>query len=495
MRQRHCSSLLARLPDGLWVRVALFLVLFLLGYFITTWPLTLAMSLVCGGTVLFLLFLYPEYGPVLLAFSVPFGSLQQIRVGSIAIGATEVLLALMIASWLARMLAFRQVSFGKPPLVLPLLGFVGAGLVSLLGTTSLSLSVVEIFKWVELLAVYLLVGHNLEERASQVLVLALIAAGAAEALLGIYQFLFQVGPPGFVLFGRFMRASGTFRQPNPFGGYLGLTLPLALGIIITNWDSWRAGEQEFRWAHAICWAAALVGTGLMGLAMVMSWSRGAWLGFAGAFVVMSLARGWRWMGRLLLVAVVVVALLVAADLLHFVPISIVQRLGDLTLYVEGIDLRSVEITDENWAVMERLAHWQAASDMLESHPLTGVGMGNYALVYPDYALSRWKEPLGHAHNYYLHVGAEAGLVGLATYGVLVLAWLRYAWRGAVRTRGYWQGVALGVLGMLTHLTIHNLFDNLYVHGMYIQVGMMLGLLSIAVRQGMTQERVRLRGGL
>jgi len=483
------SSLLARLPDGLWAGIAQFLVLLLLGYFIATWPLTLATSLVCGGIVLFLLFLYPQYGVVLLAFAVPFGSLKQVHVGSIEVGATEVLLALMMASWLARMLAFGRVSFGRPPLVLPLLGFVAAGLVSLLGATSLSLSVVEIIKWVELLAIYLFVVYHLDGRGSQMLVLALILAGAAEALLGVYQFLFQVGPPGFVIFGRFMRASGTFGQPNPFGGYLGLTLPLALGIVMTSWNSWQVDGQDVRWQRLMYWAVALVGTGLMGSAMITSWSRGAWLGFAGAFVVMSAARGWRWVAMLLLIAAVVLSLLIAADLLHLVPTSIFQRLDDLTVYLEGVDLYSAEVTDENWAVMERLAHWQAASDMLESHPWTGVGMGNYTLVYSEYALSRWQDPLGHAHNYYLHIGAEAGLVGLLAYVTLVLTWLRHAWKGATRSLRYRQGVVLGVLGMLTHLTIHNLFDNLYVQGMYIQVGMMLGLLCIAVRQGAASERV------
>jgi len=121
------SSLLSKLPDGLWARAAQFLVLLFLGYFIATWPLTLATSLVCGGIVFFLLFLYPQYGVVLLAFAVPFGSLKQVHVGPVAVGATDVLLALMTASWLARMLAFGRVSLGRPPLVLPLLGFVAAG--------------------------------------------------------------------------------------------------------------------------------------------------------------------------------------------------------------------------------------------------------------------------------------------------------------------------------------------------------------------------------
>jgi hypothetical protein len=36
-------------------------------------------------------------------------------------------------------------------------------------------------------------------------------------------------------------------------------------------------------------------------------------------------------------------------------------------------------------------------------------------------------------------------------------------------------VALGVLGVLVHLSVHNFVDNLYVHSMYLQVAMLLGL--------------------
>jgi len=32
-----------------------------------------------------------------------------------------------------------------------------------------------------------------------------------------------------------------------------------------------------------------------------------------------------------------------------------------------------------------------------------------------------------------------------------------------------------VLGVLVHLSVHNVFDNLYVHSMYLQVAMLLGL--------------------
>jgi len=35
---------------------------------------------------------------------------------------------------------------------------------------------------------------------------------------------------------------------------------------------------------------------------------------------------------------------------------------------------------------------------------------------------------------------------------------------------------------LTHLSVHNVFDNLYVHNMYLHVAMLLGLLFVAVKR-------------
>nr|MBC8262580.1 hypothetical protein [Anaerolineales bacterium] len=47
------------------------------------------------------------------------------------------------------------------------------------------------------------------------------------------------------------------------------------------------------------------------------------------------------------------------------------------------------------------------------------------------------------------------------------------------SEGWWRGVAAGILGVLTHLSVHNLFDNLYVHTMYLHVAILLGLLFVS----------------
>ncbi len=461
-------------PDGRATLSALGLIV-ALALAIALLPLTWAVLLVAGAAVLLATLIWPQVGVLLLVPAVPFGSLRQVQVGVMNVGLTEALLALVLAAWLMRRLARRDLYLRWPPLTGPLLLFLGALLLSTLGATSLQHSLKEVLKWIEVLLLYLLVADEMDERWRKALLFTILTTGAVAALHGIYQFLFQVGPEQFILFGRFMRAYGTFEQPNPYAGYLGLTLPLAVGLIVVAVVPSPLGERVGVRGRWFLWAA---GCGaLMLAAMIMSWSRGAWLGLAAALAAMAVAVVARSGRAAVLGAVFVVLLLylLVGGGLALVPPAIAQRFGDLMPYLGIMDVRGKEITDANFAVLERMAHWQAALAMWTDHPWLGVGIGNYEPVYGRYALPLWPYALGHAHNYYLNIGAEAGVVGLGAYLLLWGAALVLAWRATRRTFGWEWGLALGLLGVLVHLSVHNLFDNLYVHGIYLQVAMLLGM--------------------
>jgi putative inorganic carbon (HCO3(-)) transporter len=171
-----------------------------------------------------------------------------------------------------------------------------------------------------------------------------------------------------------------------------------------------------------------------------------------------------------------VSLLIFAVVFGIVPFGVTERV--LAAFgLSGVGLDSV--TQENFSAVQRLAFWQAGFNMFQSNPVLGVGIGNYIEAYPTYAPQGWDMVLGHAHDYYLNAAAETGLVGLAGYVALLVVAFRQvaaAVRGA--PAGAWFGVALGILGSLTAISVHNVVDNMYVHGIPVLLGLLLGCSAV-----------------
>ncbi len=420
--------------------------------------------------------LRPAIGLALVAVAVPFGETVpwvQVTIGPLDGGLGEILLGFVLLGWLARVAARRD-RIISDPLVWPIAAFLGAEMLSAAFAPPLAESAKELMRWVEVIAIYLATISLVRKPGASRLVLgAIFAAGAGQALIGGYQFLTADGPRAFQI-DRFLRAYGSFGQPNPYAGYLEMVVPLGLALVFV----WRPARRDWLWWLAL--AAALLGCG----AILLSLSRGAWLGMAVGITAAAAVATQR--GRLVAAGIVpAAAFLWLVDRVGLLPAAISERVSQATLILSLFDARGVVPTAADFSVVERMAHWQAGWEMFLSHPLLGVGPGHYAIAYPQYAiLPYWTAALGHAHNIYINVAAEDGVIGLIAYLVMVGSWLVFALR---RARGLAvkeptslrTAVVIGVLGCLTAVAVHNIFDDLYVHMMNVQIGMLLGLASVA----------------
>jgi O-antigen ligase len=351
-------------------------------------------------------------------------------------------------------------------------------------------------EWLKWAIMLLLIALILSEGQWEALVFALIASGLANAIVGLYIFFGGSGADHLVIGElpfRAFRAFGTFGQPNPFSGFLGLLTPLALGAALAYgwcaWRSWQASQRLFT-VSAVA-AIFYAGAGaVMGLGVIASWSRGAWLGLAGALFALIVALPRKtWHSALL--GLGLIGLAGAIWISGVLPASITARVASATAELFALtEVRNVDITPANYAVVERLAHWQAALNMAESHPWLGVGFGNYEVVYNRYRLLNWDEPLGHAHNYYLNVLAETGMIGLLGYLILWIGVLVMTWRARRHPDAAARFVVIGLFGTWTYLAVHSLTDKLYVNNLFLHIGIMLGVLALLHRQ--TISRVRLR---
>lgn len=440
---------------------------------ITLLPLPIAVlgvAVVSGGVALLL---HPVLGLYALALLIPAGPLWRLPLGAGSIGLVDLMVAATASAWF---LAWSSGRYPwRPAPLLRLIGPFGFALfLSTLAASSLEEALPELIKWAEVIVVYALGAQLIGPRHRLPLAVALIIAAVGESLIGLRQFIGQIGPEAYRL-GAFLRSYGTFGQPNPFAGYLGLILPLALalGLGYLGEVRRRRGEARFSaWLPAVgFWTAGLV----IAAGVVASWSRGAWLGMAAStltvFVLISNT------GRVL----VGMAAVLLFWLYPLLPSALTARFQDVFLYFGTWNARGVPITDANFAVLERVAHWQAAWAMFADHPWLGIGIGNWNVIYPAYAISPWFDPLGHAHNVLFHVAAEAGIVGVLGYLWFWLGSLTVTLWAIKRQEGRNRALAIGVFGLFIHLSVHNQFDNLFVQGMPLVVALALALIPSYAR--------------
>jgi O-antigen ligase len=387
-------------------------------------------------------------------------------------------LVIFIGFWV-----LRYVVDGKPPLYLPRVLLSGIGVFILGASLSLwtayttSAVVTEVIKWLQMAVLVILVANL--PRWEWALLGIFLSAGL-QAIIGIWEFLGGSGAAHlWILDYRFFRAFGTFGQPNPFGAFMGMVLPLVFGTTLGYlWNAYTIKHRDGLWIGLV-----LSGfVGLIGLGLLTSWSRGAWLGcLAGLTVVIwSFPRQRRIGTAAVFLGVIGLSLLLFTGI---VPTSLSDRLIGFTEDFAGFrNVRGVVITDDNFAVTERLAHWQAAIEMARTSPWLGVGFGNYEAAYPDFALINWVHPLGHAHNYYLNLLAETGMIGLIAYLMMWGTFLILNGR-LLSQVGDWRGrgIVAGLLGTWTHIAVHSLLDKVYVNNLFLHIGVMLGILAVLWR--------------
>jgi O-antigen ligase len=136
----------------------------------------------------------------------------------------------------------------------------------------------------------------------------------------------------------------------------------------------------------------------------------------------------------------------------------------------------------------RLEIYRTTPSIIASHPLLGVGAGNYSVAAKRYALLDQNDlPFDHAHDVPLTIAAELGLVGL-----LALAWLAVAVAllaaRALRARGDPQRghLLLGLAATMAGVAVISLGDypprtNAIAGTFIVIVGALAGLLAAHAR--------------
>ena len=427
-------------------------------------PLALAVSalaLACGLSrprfrAVFKLPTSPALGLILLLAAVPLRTWLGVRTGFADVTITEIAVLVAIA-WT---FFFRRPGrfFLPRQLVLWMAFILFCGL-SLFWAGALGPYLKEMAKWAEVLVALVLACDLARNRRD----LRVLLAGAAVVLAAELVLAAGLGAIGRGISpGAIPRLLGTFGQPNPFGSFMVMGLALALAA--------AAGSTgRSRLIGAALALAAL-------LAILLSFSRGAWISAAAVTTIVLLGTGCRHQ-----VAGWFKPSLVTGGLLALAGLALV---GVLTLQLPpepgavvagGARPRDVvaEPTANSYSVDQRIGFWLAAARMASANPLGGVGLGNFDEAYPAYFVSPWEESLGHAHNLALNIAAESGLIGLALFVAAAWASARPVWNRIREKNPDW--IDIGVAAALAAFLIHGLVDYMLVGGLGIVLGIALGI--------------------
>jgi O-antigen ligase len=464
-------------------------------------PMQISFRLLLYLAVAIWTLLRPRMALYLLPIAVAWGSLDTIKLGGMNLNSTDILVFLLVANWLMsfplRKFAASTPSHAATPiigaldkdpsatppryLILATAILLGTMCLSIVGTTSISLSLKEIFKWVEF-ALLLLIGTQYIRTRQQIwtLVVIICLAALSQAFLGYIQAYFNLGPTVFTREGsKLLRVYGTFNQPNPYAGYINITLSLTAALTLLGRD-------------VLLRILSGITTILLAIALYLSQSRGADIAIAAALLFI-VSIGMPRLHLLLKAGGVAALTILGAYFAGIVPqrflLPVLKQLG-----LAGLSFSAP--SDVDYSTAERLAHWLAGMHMFLDHPFFGVGIGNYPVVYSKYFITIFILPLGHAHNYYINMAAETGLFGLIGFMLLLVAMFLMGCHtlqaihtriqqtqqkqkqqqtviatGQERVHIYIsmlvndRALAIGLLAALISICVHNLFDNLYVHSM------------------------------
>lgn len=241
----------------------------------------------------------------------------------------------------------------------------------------------------------IVVENNVDTwRKAEDLVLLLVVVGGIVSLLGIGQYLMGVsGAAAWLdkdMFGDATRVYSTLQNPNVLAEYLLLMIPFGGAVLLSSRSRLRR-------------LAALVCCGLMCICMILTLSRGGWLGLLLAGVIFFVLLNPRLM---LLIPFALVALY------FLMPASVVARFASIGDLKDG-------------STSYRVSIWMGTIDMLkDGYWLCGVGPGTTAfnLVYPAYSYNTANAQ--HSHNLFLQILCDGGICALAVFGAVIVSFCR-----------------------------------------------------------------------
>jgi len=349
------------------------------------------------------------------------------------------------------------------PLNIPIAVFMIACTISVLRSESFDQSWHNFLtKTVEWFVVYYLVLEVFKEKKHIYIVVGIfLFTSLATAFDGIVQyhitykdfFLGHPIEPG-------SRATAGFKTPPALGAYLAVVVLLASSLLFV--------PRMRRFFRMYVFVVLILSV----WALIITYTRGAWLGTLLGLIFFFTTFGYLKNRRKAYIYVGTFA------------VSLVVIVAFKMTVTKSVSPGVINRPTAQW----RLGIWEDSFKMIKEKPLFGHGINTYMQLFQDYR--RKKDGVHpydptYAHNCYVQLMTETGIVGLLSFLWILIQLFRWSWQ---RIQNSWTSdrttsiASVGLLSGIFAYLIHSFFDNnLYSLQLSVYIWVLIGLM-VAINQ-------------
>ncbi|MBU0661355.1 O-antigen ligase family protein [Patescibacteria group bacterium] len=228
----------------------------------------------------------------------------------------------------------------------------------------------------------------------------LLLIALTTAMLAVYQhFTGWMVPWDFWENRNTFRITGWYGFPNGVGLFLPPMIPLALYILH---DTWKNKQNRSWWM--IILALAYIPFGLLGI--IYAKSTGGLVGVAGAIAALL------FLYKKTRIPMIILGIGSILAVYSLAPTNPIRQ----------------ELFFQDRSGQMRLDMWAETTELIITHPITGVGLASYQTAIYPYRIDKWIEVFHHPHNMFFTMWVNVGIIGLIGWLWILVWYIHTAWK-------------------------------------------------------------------
>jgi len=403
----------------------------------------------------------------------------------------EFLVIICLMLWGFKILEKEEVKFVPSILNLPIFSFIAICILSIIWSNSLFVSLQELPLFLAGPLLYFIVINNIdnEQQINRILNISLIIGG----LFGVYGIL-QYKGIDFSFWIRNLgrnKVFGLFGNVNYFAEYLMVLLPLAISLF-------------FVCRNKVYKILLLGGILAMGGSLVLSFTRGSYLaiGISSLFMffLYLVNQGKNFIKEHKKIFISILILIILITFLFTLP-NPLNKSGTVISNIKG--RISIAQLIKDYSLRRRFATWKFTTMIIKDYPILGSGLGtfkynslNYQARFFDQGENRSLYPYGiadKAHNEYLQLAAELGILGLGIFLWIVITYFNYGIKLLKRIEDkHKQGIIIGLMGGIIAGLVDAIFGfPLHLSATLVLFWLTIGLTITVIKIEVNEENINL----